>query len=63
MSKLGSGLLTEYIVLWQKDQTIGLFQPTLVLVGTRLGLDGITPVYWSALKAALNMPQSVGIAG
>lgn len=39
------------------------FKPTLVLVGTRLGLDKITPVYWEALKASLKMPQSVGIAG
>lgn len=39
------------------------FVPTLVLVGTRLGLDKITPVYWEALKASLQMPQSIGIAG
>jgi len=31
----------------------GRFNPTLILVGTRLGLDKITPVYWEALKAAL----------
>lgn len=39
------------------------FQPTLILVGTRLGVDKITPVYWEALKASLQMPQSIGIAG
>ncbi|KAJ0339148.1 hypothetical protein COL154_010156 [Colletotrichum chrysophilum] len=39
------------------------FHPTLILVGTRLGIDKITPVYWDALIAALQMPQSVGIAG
>lgn len=39
------------------------FHPTLILVGTRLGIDRITPVYWEALKATLQMPQSVGIAG
>ncbi|KAJ0384765.1 hypothetical protein COL922a_007705 [Colletotrichum nupharicola] len=39
------------------------FHPTLILVGTRLGIDKITPVYWDALVAALQMPQSVGIAG
>ncbi|CZS92639.1 hypothetical protein WAI453_006634 [Rhynchosporium graminicola] len=39
------------------------FKPTLILVGTRLGLDKITPVYWEALKSALQMPQSIGIAG
>lgn len=39
------------------------FKPTLILVGTRLGIDKITPVYWEALKASLQMPQSIGIAG
>jgi hypothetical protein len=39
------------------------FIPTLILVGTRLGVDKITPVYWEALKASLQMPQSMGIAG
>lgn len=41
----------------------GTFQPTLVLVGIRLGIDRVTPVYWEALKAILQMKQSVGIAG
>lgn len=41
----------------------GVFHPTLVLVAVRLGIDRVTPVYWEALKATLQMPQSVGIAG
>ncbi|OOF98474.1 hypothetical protein ASPCADRAFT_161938 [Aspergillus carbonarius ITEM 5010] len=41
----------------------GVFQPTLILLGTRLGINHITPVYWDGLKAALQFPQSVGIAG
>ncbi|KAI9707261.1 MAG: Cysteine protease atg4 [Candelina mexicana] len=41
----------------------GSFHPTLVLVGIRLGLDRITPVYWEALKASLQLPHSIGIAG
>ncbi|KAF2201900.1 putative cysteine protease ATG4 [Delitschia confertaspora ATCC 74209] len=41
----------------------GTFHPTLVLVGTRLGIDKITPVYWEALKSSLQMSQSIGIAG
>ena len=40
-----------------------IFKPTLVLVGTRLGIDKVTPVYWEALQASLKMPQSIGIAG
>ncbi|KAF2845998.1 autophagy-related protein-like protein 4 [Plenodomus tracheiphilus IPT5] len=39
------------------------WKPTLILVGTRLGIDKITPVYWEALKASLQMKQSIGIAG
>ena len=41
----------------------GTFHPTLVLLGVRLGIDRVTPVYWEALKATLQMKQSVGIAG
>ncbi|KAJ4291203.1 Cysteine protease atg4 [Kalmusia sp. IMI 367209] len=41
----------------------GKFQPTLILVGTRLGIEKITPVYWEALKTSLQLKQSVGIAG
>lgn len=41
----------------------GSFRPTLILIGTRLGIDRITPVYWDALKTTLQLPQSVGIAG
>ena len=37
--------------------------PTLILLGIRLGLDRITPVYHEALKSALTYPQSIGIAG
>lgn len=42
------------------DPTI---QPTLILLGIRLGLDRITPVYHEALKSSLTYPQSIGIAG
>lgn len=41
----------------------GSFVPTLLLVVTRLGLDSINAVYWEALKAAVQMPMSLGIAG
>ncbi|KAK5155688.1 Cysteine protease atg4 [Oleoguttula sp. CCFEE 6159] len=39
------------------------FHPTLLLLGIRLGIDRVTPVYRDALKAALHMEQSIGIAG
>ena len=41
----------------------GCFTPTLILVGIRLGIDRVTPAYWEALKASLQLSQSVGIAG
>lgn len=43
--------------------TDGTIKPTLILLGIRLGLDRITPVYHEALKSALTYPQSIGIAG
>lgn len=46
----------------QKDAN-DKFQPTLIVLGIRIGIDRITPVYHAALKATLEMPQSVGIAG
>ena len=39
------------------------WQPTLILLGVRLGIDRITPVYHAALNQALELPQSIGIAG
>lgn len=41
----------------------GHFRPTLILVSTRLGIGSINPVYWEALAASLQLPQSAGIAG
>ncbi|KAF8533451.1 hypothetical protein BDD12DRAFT_946536 [Trichophaea hybrida] len=41
----------------------GVFNPTLLLVVTRLGLDSTNPLYYEALKATVQMPQSIGIAG
>ncbi|EEQ35540.1 Cysteine protease atg4 [Microsporum canis] len=38
-------------------------KPTLILLGVRLGIDRVTPVYWESLKEVIRFPQSVGIAG
>ncbi|ODN97134.1 hypothetical protein I350_08114 [Cryptococcus amylolentus CBS 6273] len=35
----------------------------LVLVGVRLGLDGVNPIYHDSIKTLFTFPQSVGIAG
>ncbi|WVQ62532.1 uncharacterized protein L199_000674 [Kwoniella botswanensis] len=35
----------------------------LILVGIRLGLDGVNPIYYESIKTLFTFPQSVGIAG
>lgn len=35
----------------------------LILIGHRLGIDGVNPVYYDTLKTLYTWPQSVGIAG
>ncbi|KAK7688333.1 hypothetical protein QCA50_008705 [Cerrena zonata] len=35
----------------------------LVLIGHRLGLDGVNPIYYDTLKELYTWPQGVGIAG
>lgn len=40
-----------------------VIQPTLILLGVRLGPDRITPVYHPALRDLFTYPQSLGIAG
>ncbi|KAK9452957.1 hypothetical protein V1511DRAFT_463330 [Dipodascopsis uninucleata] len=41
----------------------GDFKPTLILLGIRLGIEKINPIYHNALKFCLQVPQGVGIAG
>ncbi|KAJ7494901.1 peptidase family C54-domain-containing protein [Mycena latifolia] len=38
-------------------------RPVLLLLGIRLGLDGVNPVYHETIKLLYTFPQSVGIAG
>ncbi|GJE89232.1 cysteine protease atg4-like protein [Phanerochaete sordida] len=35
----------------------------LILIGHRLGIDGVNPIYYDTLKTLYTWPQSVGIAG
>ncbi|KAH9028417.1 peptidase family C54-domain-containing protein [Lactarius hengduanensis] len=35
----------------------------VVLIGIRLGLDGVNPIYYETIKALYTFPQLVGIAG
>ena len=39
------------------------FQPTLIVLGLRLGIEKINPIYYPALRSALESRFSVGIAG
>lgn len=43
--------------------TDGTFQPTLILLGLRLGIDSVNEIYWDSLKQFLSCPQAIGIAG
>ncbi|KAJ7880280.1 hypothetical protein B0H14DRAFT_2707212 [Mycena olivaceomarginata] len=38
-------------------------RPVLLLLGLRLGLDGVNPIYHDTIKQLYTFPQSVGIAG
>ncbi|RDB31089.1 Cysteine protease ATG4 [Hypsizygus marmoreus] len=38
-------------------------RPVLLLVGVRLGIDGVNPIYYDTIKLLYTFPQSVGIAG
>ncbi|EJT99143.1 hypothetical protein DACRYDRAFT_70366 [Dacryopinax primogenitus] len=35
----------------------------LILIGLRLGIEGVTPIYYDSVKALFTFPQTVGIAG
>ncbi|WVR03505.1 hypothetical protein IAU60_000496 [Kwoniella sp. DSM 27419] len=45
------------------QSTIWGKKAVLILVGIRLGLDGVNPIYFDSVKALFTFPQSVGIAG
>ncbi|KAF7289537.1 Cysteine protease [Mycena chlorophos] len=38
-------------------------RPVLLLLGLRLGLDNVNPIYYSTIKELFTFPQSVGISG
>ncbi|PWN48706.1 hypothetical protein IE53DRAFT_182586 [Violaceomyces palustris] len=38
-------------------------RPVLILIGIRLGLDGVHPMYYDSVKETFSFPQSMGIAG
>ncbi|CCF49593.1 hypothetical protein NDA11_005982 [Ustilago hordei] len=38
-------------------------RPVLILIGIRLGLESVNPIYYESVKATFSFPHSVGIAG
>ncbi|KAI2786760.1 putative cysteine protease atg4 [Penicillium oxalicum] len=62
VTKDTSDVYEDQFIRIASDQN-GSIQPTLILMGVRLGIDQVTSVYWDGLQAALQYPQSVGIAG
>ncbi|KAF3403802.1 putative cysteine protease atg4 [Penicillium rolfsii] len=62
VTKDTSDVYEEQFIRLASDQS-GEIQPTLILMGVRLGIDHVTSVYWDGLQEALQYPQSVGIAG
>jgi cysteine protease ATG4 len=38
-------------------------KPVLILIGLRLGVDGVNPIYYDSIKTLFTFPHSVGIAG
>ncbi|PPR05795.1 hypothetical protein CVT26_010145 [Gymnopilus dilepis] len=38
-------------------------RPVLLLLGIRLGIEGVNPIYYESIKQLYTFPQSVGIAG
>lgn len=57
-----SDVYEDQLIQLARNKT-GQFQPTLILLGLRLGIEQVTSVYWDGLRAALKYPQSVGVAG
>lgn len=62
VTKDTSDVYEDQFIRLASDQD-GQIQPTLILMGVRLGIDHVTSVYWDGLQAALQYPQSTGIAG
>lgn len=62
VTKDTSDVYEDQFIRLASDQN-GQIQPTLILMGVRLGIDHVTSVYWDGLQAALRYPQSMGIAG
>lgn len=59
----GSDLYENHFLKTAVNSETGDFQPTLILLGLRLGIDKVNKVYWPSIKAYFDSTQAVGIAG
>jgi cysteine protease ATG4 len=61
---IGSGVGDIYEPdLFKVFKKEGTFRPTLILLGVRLGVENINPIYWESLKSLLASGESCGISG
>lgn len=58
-----SGDLYENDVFKVAKDEDGNFQPLLILLGVRLGIENVNKLYWDSLKSILQSHESVGISG
>lgn len=58
----GADVYEDSLMATAKTDTSS-FTCTLILIGTRLGINQVTPAYYDGLMSLLKMPQSLGIAG
>ena len=56
LGKKSAGSATSKSATWGS-------RPVIVLVGIRLGLDGVNPIYHDSVRDLFTFPQSLGIAG
>lgn len=47
----------------QGDAAVTWRRPVVILIGIRLGLDSVNPIYYESVKETFSFPHSVGIAG
>lgn len=59
----GSDVYEKPFLQTAYDEKTKTFHPTLILLGLRLGIDKVNKVYWESVKAILECPHAVGIAG
>ncbi|SNX84773.1 related to ATG4 - essential for autophagy [Melanopsichium pennsylvanicum] len=47
----------------RRGESVAWRRPVLILIGIRLGIDSVNPIYYESVKSTFSFPHSVGIAG